>query len=419
MGRGRDITVQQTLSNRNTPIIDSITEVQKKHSHHLGGAWLSNSESIFDFINEIKNADTAEDMMYHKVSAFIQNKARDTDTPYSGHFELTPLCNLDCKMCYVHLSSNQIKDNRLLSADEWIRLMQQAIDAGMVTAILSGGECLVYPNFDEVYLYLKSKGINVSVLTNGVLLNHERIQFFQKHRPRKIQVSLYGSSNDAYERVTGRRLYTTVRENIIAAKNAGLPIKISITPSKYMLGDVKHIIKMAKDMDIPYAINTVIMTPRLGTERDKTEHDISLEDYAEIIRYNQTINGRTISPIETIQPIDIKSNDVVNEGLRCGAGRSTFSINWHGIMNPCTQMSSIASNPLRDGFESAWKSNNVEVKSFPRFSDCIKCDYSYACDFCAAENEKLGSRYLLNKKWCKKTSMMISYGLRTPNSQCE
>ena len=378
-----------------------------------------NSESIFDLIEGMKKADTSEDVVYRKVSAFLQGRARETDTPYSGHFELTPLCNLDCKMCYVHLDSNQIKSNRLLSADEWICLMQQAIDAGMAKASLSGGECLTYPDFNKVYLYLKSKGIAISVLTNGVLLDRERIQFFLKHKPRKIQVSVYGTSDDAYERVTGNKVYSAVINNIIAAKNAGLPIKVSITPSRYMRGDIKNIIQTVKDLDIPYAINIGIMTPRRGTEREKTEHDISIDEYIEVIRYNRAINGRTLNPAEAIEPLDTKGTDVVNEGLRCGAGRSTFSINWLGIMNPCTQMSSIASNPLLVGFENAWKSNNIEVKSFPRFIDCVKCKYSYACDFCAAENEKLGSRYLLNKKWCDKTRKMVSYGLRVPNTQCD
>ena len=381
---------------------------------------MSDSENIFDLIEGMRKTNTPEEQVSLRISAFLHTKARETDTPYSGHFELTPLCNLDCKMCYVHLGIDQIRDRRLLSADEWIGLMRQAIDAGMVKATLSGGECLTYPEFDEVYLYLKSKGISTTILTNGVLLDHERIQFFQNHKPRKIQVSLYGSSDEAYERVTGKRLYSVVIKNVIAAKKAGLPIKISITPSKYMLEDVKNVIRLVKDLDLPYAINIGIMTPRPDTERDITDHGISTEEYAEIIRYNRTINGHSFDSMETtIKPPDIKGTGVVNEGLRCGAGRSTFAISWLGIMNPCTQLLSIAADPLRDGFDHAWKSNNIEVKSFPRFIDCIHCDYSQACDFCAAENEKSGSRYILDKKWCEKARKMISYGLWTPDPECD
>ena len=35
---------------------------------------------------------------------------RENDIPGVGLFELTPLCNLDCKMCYVHLQDSSLKE---------------------------------------------------------------------------------------------------------------------------------------------------------------------------------------------------------------------------------------------------------------------------------------------------------------------
>lgn len=382
-------------------------------------AFLSNSENIFDYLDEMRKTGTPEDIVSRKVISFLQGRARETDTPYSGHFELTPLCNLNCKMCYVHLNSNQLKEKKLLSANEWIELIQQAIDYGMIKATLSGGECLTYPEFDEVYLFLQSKGIATSILTNGVLLDKRRISFFQEHKPRKIQISLYGSSDDAYENVTGKGVFSTVINNVLNAKDAGLPIKISITPSKYMLPDIKNTIRLLNDINVPYAINMGLMTPRADTQRDTIEHDISIEDYVEIIKFNRKINNRVVGPRAAISYPEVTGIDTVNKGLKCAAGRSTFAINWLGIMNPCTQMNSIVSHPLNEGFKKAWNSINMEVKSFPRFKDCETCKYSSVCYYCAAENEKLGSRYILNKRWCEKTWKMVSYGLRVPDPQCD
>lgn len=42
-------------------------------------------------------------------------------------------------MCYVHLSRGQMGDARLLTLEEWIGIAQQAIDAGMLYAQLTGG----------------------------------------------------------------------------------------------------------------------------------------------------------------------------------------------------------------------------------------------------------------------------------------
>ena len=46
---------------------------------------------------------------YREFLAMIQERTREADVPYGGSFELTPLCNLDCKMCYVHLQDPSVK----------------------------------------------------------------------------------------------------------------------------------------------------------------------------------------------------------------------------------------------------------------------------------------------------------------------
>ena len=60
----------------------------------------------------------------------LQERTREADIPYHGSFELTPLCNLDCKMCYVHLQDPSVK-HRMLSGKQWLSIIQQAIDEGM------------------------------------------------------------------------------------------------------------------------------------------------------------------------------------------------------------------------------------------------------------------------------------------------
>ena len=108
---------------------------------------------------------------YRAVNQYLSLKARFNDTPISGTFELTPLCNLDCRMCYVHLNANQLKPSeRLLTVAEWKSIAKQCVDAGMMYVTLTGGECLTYPQFKELYLYITTLGIQPDVMTNGRLL---------------------------------------------------------------------------------------------------------------------------------------------------------------------------------------------------------------------------------------------------------
>ena len=87
---------------------------------------------------------------------FLSLKSRDAGIPFSGHFELTPLCNFNCQMCYVHMTKEQMGNEVVLTVDQWKDLICQAWLAGMFVCTLSGGECLVYPGFEEIYLYLQN-----------------------------------------------------------------------------------------------------------------------------------------------------------------------------------------------------------------------------------------------------------------------
>lgn len=368
---------------------------------------MEKTENIFELLDVVKKNSASDEEIYLQVSTFLEQEARRTGTPYHGHFELTPLCNLNCKMCYVHLTEAQIQGKKLLSADTWIALMQQAIDAGMVSATLSGGECLTYPQFDKVFHFLKSRGINVSILTNGVLLDHDRIEFFKHNCPSSIQVTLYGCSEDVYEFVTGKRVFSIVLKNIQDLKNSGIPIRVTITPNKYMGDNVKKTIQLVKDLDVPYSISAMLFTPRKGTGRENVKHDISLDDYVDI---HNGLNEMHVKPQEVSIPELGSCSEYENTGLKCGAGKSGFCVYWDGSMHPCIMMDSVISFPMEEGFLPAWERIKTEARTWPSFKKCEKCVYERECNFCSAENARLGSKFRLNPIWCERMKKM--HGIR-------
>ncbi|MBR2996001.1 MAG: radical SAM protein, partial [Lachnospiraceae bacterium] len=215
----------------------------------------SNINNLSELLASLKADNISPDSYHIYIDRFLSFKAREKGIPYTGTFELTPLCNLNCKMCYVHLTPEQMQGRKLLSVEQWKNLMTQAKDAGMMRAKLTGGECLTYPGFDELYLHLHSMGVNVDVLTNGVLLDEKRISFFKKHPPRRIQVTLYGSCEDAYEKVTGQREFSKVYSHVKAAAEADLPISLAITPNGFMVEDALKLVDAAQKSGVKYIIN--------------------------------------------------------------------------------------------------------------------------------------------------------------------
>lgn len=74
-----------------------------------------------------------------RLSSYLHAKACRAGTPLAGNFELTPRCNFNCKMCYVHLSeAEQKRRGAELSADEWLSIAETARSEGMLFLLLHG-----------------------------------------------------------------------------------------------------------------------------------------------------------------------------------------------------------------------------------------------------------------------------------------
>ena len=82
---------------------------------------------------------------YNTYEKVLINRAFQKGIPLSASFELSPLCNMNCRMCYVRLSKEEMKEKgRLRTAREWLELAHQMRDSGTLFIILTGGEPLLY-----------------------------------------------------------------------------------------------------------------------------------------------------------------------------------------------------------------------------------------------------------------------------------
>ena len=347
---------------------------------------------------------------YSEVRKYLGFKARDRGVPVSGTFELTPLCNLDCKMCYVHLNREQLRGAELLSTETWKDLMRQAVDAGMMFATLTGGECLTYPGFKELYLYLREMGVETSIYSNGVLMDAEMVDFLVENPPALIQITVYGASEEAYARVTGHRSYARVMENLRRVQAAGLPIRVAITPNAFM-EDGEQLVRLLHGMDVQFQINSGLVLPRTETGRKLLDAD--LDTYIHMLKLARELRGgeACIGCDESELPEPGGEATKVTRGVHCGAGRSSFCITWNGVMRPCNAFPEVAADALELGFSAAWRQINAEVREFPQPLECEGCSYRAQCPSCVADHASGAPIGHANPARCAHTRRMIAEGL--------
>ena len=375
---------------------------------------MNNPRDGFDYLEQLRAETGSQRQSFQKLGDYLGYKAREKGIPISGKFELTPLCNFSCKMCYVHLDVEQLNGQSILPVDTWKDLMYQAWQAGMISAALTGGECLAYLGFEELFLYLQSLGCEVAVLTNGFLLDERRIDFFRNHRPSDIQVTLYGWNDDVYERVTGRRAFSTVINNIKQVKEAGLPLYISITPNKYLGEDLIETIKVAKEICKNVVINTFYKTPREETGRSGQEDDVEMDLYVRAFKYYNQLEGIKTTELNEadLPPCGGPCHETAERGLTCGGGRSGFAIDWKGTMTPCTDLSMICGYPLKEGFSAAWSRINQAVNQWPRVPECIECAYNEICNNCAARSLQFAAPGEKPIGICQQTRELVRNGIK-------
>lgn len=313
-------------------------------------------------------------------------------------------------MCYVHLQKDQLGGSKLLNADQWKNLMHQAVQNGMMYARLTGGECLTHPDFKEIYLFLQSHGVETAILSNGLLMDEEMVDFLLKHPPSAIQITLYGASEDAYEAVTGQRAFKRVADNIRRLQDKGFPLSIAVTPSEYMT-DGEEIVRYLHDEGFTFQINSGLMMPREETGRALA--DMGLDQYVAMLKLRQSLKGKgdfvDCDPESLPDPGSEHADAEI--GVRCGAGRSNFSIDWQGRMRPCNTFPCESLDVLELGFAEAWRRTNYTATHYPLPVECTACTYKDICKHCVAEHAAGAPCGHANPNSCVWVKRMIAEGL--------
>ena len=330
--------------------------------------------------------------------------------PVSGQFELTPRCNFDCKMCYIHNQDSNSMKSRELSTQQWKHIFDEAYDSGMMFATLTGGECLLRDDFKELYLHLWNKRVMITVLTNGFLIDDAYVDFFSKYQPDMIQVTLYGSNEDGYRNVTGHTGFTRVTQNLKKMKEAGLNLHVIVTPSKYGADDYIDTIRYIRENGYKIRWSELVL---LGKRDDPESDDYNLTA-DEIV----DLGIRRLSLFKELCPVEVTPEPGGNCkeapcGLVCNAGNGLAHVTWEGKMFPCANiMVGDGASLLEMSFAEAWEKTKAVADSVVRGMECVGCAYDKECPKCPTLRLKDLESGHCNPEVCEMTRRLVAAGVK-------
>lgn len=325
------------------------------------------------------------------ATEYLYQKATAAGVPLSGTFELTPVCNMDCKMCYVRMSrSAQEAIAPLKSAAQWLALAQEAKDAGMLYLLITGGEPFLHPQFREILEGLHKMGFLITINSNGTMIDESVIAWLKYCPPVRINISLYGASNDTYTALCGNPMgFTQTMGAVRLLKEAGISVKLNCSLTPHNANDLQKMATIAEQNDLILQIATYMFPPvrKDGTSIGKN-HRFSPADAAYYMACGDYITlgkERFLAQEGHLPEVLEPEGTCEGDGVRCRAGKCSFWITWQGQMMPCGMFpEKHAPNVFEIPFQNAWQTVKESIRHIHLPAQCASCNVKDTCRACAA-----------------------------------
>ena len=323
----------------------------------------------------------------------LVEQAKEKRLPVMGSLELLPLCNMDCDMCYVRLSREEMEQKgRLRSAEEWLEIGRQMKEAGVLFLLLTGGEPFLYPEFERLYLGLRKLGMILTINSNGTLIDERLAGFLGRYKPRRVNITLYGASERTYEELCHfpgglKRAINGIR--LLRAN--GVDVKIGGSLTRVNRHEIEKMIAVGERLGVPVRVDTYMMpAARERSAPFQFQSRVGPEDAAEIrIRALKREMGEEVFRIYQGKVREelgegFRKRTEVSRGMSCYAGRCSFAVNWQGKMRPCVMLTYPKVSVFDLGFDTAWEWIVKETEQIMLSMQCSECHLRSLCRTCAA-----------------------------------
>lgn len=280
------------------------------------------------------------------VMARIKDKYFNLKCPTTATISITYRCQADC----VHCSRFDKIDptQKELSTEELKKVIDDAIDLGVVNITLTGGDPLIRDDVYEIIDHVdKSKAI-VLMFTNGLMLNEKTVKKLKKAGLYGLNISIDDVDpkiHDSLRKVPG--CYEKAINGALMAKEEGILIGIStyVTKQKIADGSLEALLYKAKEL----GFNEVTIFDPIPSGKFRLKMEDILLTYEERTRVAEIVKKF----IEMDGNMGIIAQSYVNSPFSngCFGGFYQFYLTAYGDVNPCdfnpVSFGNIRKMPLR------------------------------------------------------------------------
>ena len=326
--------------------------------------------------------------------------------PFLIVWNFTNMCNLKCKHCYQK-ADKPLPDELTLS--EKLMVIDQLDKADVAAIAFSGGEPLIHPDFPIIAREAASRGMYVSVASNGTMITRDLAERLKEIGVKYVEISLDSVNprkHDGFRGVPGA--WEKAVRGIKSCVEAGLVTGVATTITKMNYHEIEDIVDFSEEL----GVNRVVFFNFIPVGRgiDITKWDLTCDEREEALKtiYKlamskkmevlstapqlarvalQESSGKVVAPTHFSIGADPGLVALAEFIGGCGAGRIYAAIEPNGDVTPCVFMPIKVGNLREESFKDIWASSPLLIQLRDRDSledPCGKCQYKYVCGGCRA-----------------------------------
>jgi radical SAM protein len=190
---------------------------------------------------------------YHPMQStdFEGLKPRDFDLrPLLVIWEMTQACDLNCAHCRANARPR--RHPLELSTAEAFHLIDQIAEMRVPLFVLTGGDPLKRPDLMPIVQYACRRGVRTSLTPSSTpLLVRDAVFRLKESGLMRLALSLDASTPELHDEFRGvPGSYEQVIDAVGWCHEAGLPVQINTTVSRYNLGDLDNMVELLTSLKV-------------------------------------------------------------------------------------------------------------------------------------------------------------------------
>lgn len=163
--------------------------------------------------------------------------------PMSMTAELTYRCPLKCAYCSNPLHMAQYTPE--LNTEEWLSVLRQAAELGIIQLHFSGGEPLLRDDIADLVREARSLDLYTNMSTSAFTATREKLEALREAGLDALQVSLLDATADGNDAIAGTPSFEQKCRAIEIGKELGFPITLNVVLHRRNLDRLEEIMEMA------------------------------------------------------------------------------------------------------------------------------------------------------------------------------